>query len=510
VIIYYVLLICIRNSSHQGNQRKGVYGSLTLGGYDDKRFNASQQVSFSFESDIELILTVYIKSIELEWAGLAMREPTAFVQLLSPNMPISALIDSSRPFIYLPTKIVDTIVKDWGLQWLPMPTEGYYIVNDTQHDLLLHQKPLLRFRLGSGSNPITPSQDGSNETTVDITLPYEALWHVLDFPYARTPTRFIPIKATNNSQAYMLGRTFLQEAYLTVDYERSRFSVAPALFPDPDNTHFVTICPENDDSCFTPDVKLPVVKPGLPTLTVVGVTVGAGGLLVVLILSVLLFRRFKLRKRHKAQEAAMLAQKEKDLQSAFPLNTPSEKRFEAMELDSEAVHESGGMPAYPTQEMPTSDTTGRTEMPDESTLIPHGGVYKQEDGGVDGRPIIHVFYEMDASVTSTPNNTTTETSSGGDTQVATPDSIVSSLNPPSLASSKQMDDGYHGDISPIPQTPLEFYGGIASNVPAGKRDWTGRLPGMPRVVFTPATPKSPTPEEVERRRWLRGHSGRGK
>jgi hypothetical protein len=59
--------------------------------------------------------------------------------------------------------------------------------------------------------------------------------------------------------------------------------------------------------------------------------------------------------------------------------------------------------------------------------------------------------------------------------------------------------------SPIPETPLEFYGG-ASGGGAGRRgrdggglrgppddrDWVGRAPGLPEVTLTPATPASAT------------------
>jgi hypothetical protein len=422
---------------------------------------------------------------------------------LGDGNPIPALIDSTRPFIYLPTDIVHTIETKWGLQWVSGPHDGYYIVNDTQRIILDQRKPLLRFTLGQDSATTTQSGNGKTKT-VSITLPYAALLQELNYPYVLNPTKFIPIRATSNTGAYVLGRTFLQEAYLTVDYERSKFSVAQALFPT--ETHVVSICALNDTTCITPSTK-----PGPPIATIAGVAAGAGAFLIILMLALFfLFRRSKLRKHREAEEAAMLAQKEKDLQSSFYPNIHSEKEFETVELDSGVVHESGGTPTYPMQEMPTPDTAGSTEMPDESTLSSYGGVYKLEDGGTGGNPIIKVFYEMDATPTSTPNETPTGTMSSGDTLVNSPGSALAALAPPNLTHLRQMDGGHQDDMSPIPQTPLEYYGGAAGNGPAGQRGWIGRAPGMPRVMLTPATPGSPTPEEVERSRWLRGHSGRGK
>jgi hypothetical protein len=475
-----------------------------LGGYDDKRFNASQQISYPFDTDNELDLTVYIQSIHEGWAGPGVNDPASSMEPLSQRMTIAALIDSSRPFIYLPPDIVDKIAQDWSLQRVSVPNGEYYVVNETQHQTLLRQKPFLRFRLGQAPVSVTPSQNGNEKANIDITLTYEALSHVLDYPYAAKETQFIPIRATNNSRAYMLGRTFLQEAYLTVDHDRKKFSVAPALFPPPNSRNVVPICAQNASSCLTPSTK-----PGLPIATIAGIAAGSGAFLIIVVLALVFLRRSKLHKRREAEKAAILAQKETDLQSAFSPNTPSEKRFEITELDSGVVHESGGMPTYPTQEMPTPDTAS-TEMLDESTLTSYGEVYKHENDVVDGRPIIKVFYEMDATPTSTPNETPTGTLSSGDTLVTPPDRTLTPLIPPSRELLRQMNDGHGSDLSPIPQTPLEYYGGAASNGTAGQRGWIGRAPDMPRVVFTPATPGSPTPEEVERNRWLRGHSGRRK
>jgi hypothetical protein len=495
------------------------------------RFNSSQQAFFPFQTDIELDLTVNVDSIEWAWAGLTGNTLTSDVTELDRNFP--ALIDSSRPFLYLPQKVVTAIVRGWGLKPMNNLSDEYWTIDDKQHTVLLQQKPFLRFNLGQTSQP---SPTPSKRSTVSITLPYEAIVQPLDYPYAANTTRFIPIRSTDNTQAYMLGRTFLQEAYLTVDYERSKFAIAPALFPPPGKKNILPIC-VTAAKC----PKYTGEKTGLSTTTIAGIAGGLGGATTLLLLALFFLRKAKLRKRRReAEDAAIIAKKESDLQTPQSPNTLSEKRLEVIELDSGTIHESGGLPTYPMQEMPTPDTAGTSEMADESTLSSFGGYYQKGLEADSGRPIIKVFYEMDATPTSTPDNTPTGTMSSGDTLVNTPPG--GSLAPPSLAQLRTMDQGhqedfspipktpleYYGlpaipaaaasnrtaahqeDHSPIPQTPLEFYGGGPVSRTAGQREWTGQAPEMPRVVLIPATPGSPTPDEVERNRWLKGHSGRGR
>ena len=47
-----------------------------------------------------------------------------------------------------------------------------------------------------------------------------------------TSRRYFPLKRAANDSQYILGRAFLQEAYITVDYERGRFNVSQALWND--------------------------------------------------------------------------------------------------------------------------------------------------------------------------------------------------------------------------------------------------------------------------------------
>ena len=76
-----------------------------------------------------------------------------------------------------------------------------------------------------------------SSNAVDIKIPYAGFNLQLSFPYpglganlSSPATNYFPLRIAANSTQYTIGRTFLQEAYLTVDYERRNFSISQATF----------------------------------------------------------------------------------------------------------------------------------------------------------------------------------------------------------------------------------------------------------------------------------------
>ncbi|KAL9622007.1 MAG: hypothetical protein Q9160_003669 [Pyrenula sp. 1 TL-2023] len=188
----------------------GVFGSLVLGGYDRAAFRPNN-ISFDFGQDISRDLTVAIQKATLQ-------------DSLRPNFellpaPIYAFIDSTLPYLYLPQEACTNFEQTFGLQW--NSTSQLYFIDDQQHELLLARNPQVTFTL---------SQDLTSSTAVKIVLPYAAFDLTATYPLVSKPTRYFPLRRAANDTQYTLGRTFLQEAYLTVDYEHSNFSVSQALF----------------------------------------------------------------------------------------------------------------------------------------------------------------------------------------------------------------------------------------------------------------------------------------
>jgi hypothetical protein len=419
-----------------------------------------------------------------------------------PLNDIVVRIDSARPFIYLPASICQKIATDFALTYDNSSGQPYYLVNDKSYQMLQSSNRSLEFNI----NAI-----GNKSEHISIMLPYLALVQNLDYPYVANRTKYIPIRSATDAKQYVLGRTFLQEAYLSVDYERGKFSMYQAAFPPTGTTpHLVSIHSLNDTA--TASTQNPI-----PKAAIGGIAVGIAVLIALLIILLLLLRRIKERRRRKAAEAAA---KESDLQSP---NSPSDTvTVKAMELDSGIVHEAAEGTYIPPQEMGYPQTPAVGEMPDESTLTrTYGGFFKEVEAE-GGRPIIKVYYEMDATPPSSEQGTPTGTLSSGGTM----SSGTTLIGSPSFTA-QQADmlspipqtpaEFYErrpppgpGDLSPIPQTPLEFYGTNARPGRQGQRGWIGKAPGpeQPRVVLTPATPLSPDERDVERRRWLTGQSGR--
>jgi hypothetical protein len=161
----------------------------------------------------------------------------------------------------------------------------------------------------------------------------------------------------------MLGRTFFQKAYVTVDYERKIFAVGQALYPSADEKSIVRICVANDTSSECSATS--EVKTTLPVTAIAGAAAAVS--ILILLLTLLFFLRKSQRRRHHEAEHAVITEKESVLQSPLSRTIPSRKCFDVVELDSGVVYEADGFSPYLIQEL-GSPQTPRTELPDESTL----------------------------------------------------------------------------------------------------------------------------------------------
>ena len=82
---------------------------------------------------------------------------------------------------------------------------------------------------------------------VDIVMGYRSFDLTAEYPIVNNATRYFPLKQAQNDSQYTLGRTFLQDAYVIADYDRSNFSVSQAVFHNGSNTQqIVAIRRPND------------------------------------------------------------------------------------------------------------------------------------------------------------------------------------------------------------------------------------------------------------------------
>lgn len=208
----------------------GVLASLVLGGYDSARFEEND-VTFLFAPDNSRDLVVAIQSINTPSQIESSPNPTEML----PN-PIYAYIDSTVPHIWLPIEACQVFEYEFGLVY--DNTTELYLVNDTLHQALLDRDANVTFQFGQGFS-------GSS---VQITLPYAAFDLEVQPPYPKVvnKTRYFPLRRAMNETQYTLGRTFLQEAYISVDWESAEFNVSQVLWQETQKQDLVPIVPVSE------------------------------------------------------------------------------------------------------------------------------------------------------------------------------------------------------------------------------------------------------------------------
>jgi hypothetical protein len=189
-----------------------VFGSLTLGGFDQSRLFPSN-INFPFDRDNSrpLSLNVYsITATDTENGTSLLDEQTYFE------------LDFTVPHLWLPRKTCDLFESAFRLSY--DSDTDLYTVNESTHDYLLTTNPTITIGLGASADPVK---------RVNVVLPYSAMDLVASHPIYQSDksVRYFPIRRA--SEHFTLGRVLLQEAYLVVDYERQNFSLHKAFIPQP-------------------------------------------------------------------------------------------------------------------------------------------------------------------------------------------------------------------------------------------------------------------------------------
>lgn len=274
---------------------KQIPSSLTVGGYDHNRIiphNTSFELSPNQKPVVALngiTVTANPTPASKQSIGWSTNPLPLFGSFGSSDLSLYT-IDSSTPYLWLPETICEAFEGAFGLTYddeLQLYTFG---PNATQHDVLNNWNMTFKF--------IIADLPGSTKT-VTISLPYAAFDLQLSYPFpglnatsSSPPTNYFPIRKATNSTQYTIGRVFLQESYLTVDYERNNFSIYQASFDINalNNVKLVDISRPRNSSFTGPIVRGNKLGRG----ALVGVITGA----VVLSVALLAFCTFCLRQRH--------------------------------------------------------------------------------------------------------------------------------------------------------------------------------------------------------------------
>jgi hypothetical protein len=411
----------------------------------------------------------------------------AWGSLAIPTSSYVARIDSTRPYILLPRTTCDQLTSALGIAW-DAPS-GHYLIGKDANDRLKTQNVTLEFLLGSQSTP--QSQITANSTlTTKISIPYSALALNLSYPYLApgNTSLYLPIMPTDDTNQYILGRAFLQQAYLIANYERKAFTLNPinwtkiATKKVPD----VYSIPTNS-SKITPSYLLDgqISRGSARKLNTAALIAGIVVGVVLLIIAIFGFFCFRRRKAKKEQ----LAQEEREAQMKLDTNIRSATGSSDSDLaalasatsiqsEEEKLHEADGTPI----EIVELENKPILEMPDT------GGIMSvhYKDTELDAGPQEQIF-EMEG----TPVTAGVQVYEKGRlVQVVGP--ITKTPTPP-----QAQNDGLRVPIrndapaSPIPKTPAEYYGRKGPRKFGFSKDDLKRYQGMDSVIASSSSDDRP-------------------
>jgi hypothetical protein len=127
--------------------------------------------------------------------------------------------------MYLPRDICNEMQRILGLTW--DSASEHYLIEDYASFVLDAEEPTLEFALAPLSYTRPISHHDLQMLGTNISLPYKSWARELGFPQL-APGRnslYLPIRPTDDLNQYVLGRSFLQEAYLIANYERRKFTI---------------------------------------------------------------------------------------------------------------------------------------------------------------------------------------------------------------------------------------------------------------------------------------------
>lgn len=183
-----------------------------------------------------------------------------------------ANIDSTLAEFWLPEEVCAVFENTFNLTF--NTDTSLYLVSDSLHTQLLQTDPNITFTIGS---------EPTGGKTVDITLPYSAFDLTASPPYSgvKNQSLFFPLRRAANSSQYTLGKAFLQEAYLTVDWERQNFSVSQINWQASYDSVIIPISPANGTSGGSSPMSSSTNNSSmhLSTGAIIGVAVGVAVLL---------------------------------------------------------------------------------------------------------------------------------------------------------------------------------------------------------------------------------------
>lgn len=168
---------------------------------------------------------------------------------------------------------------------------------------------------------------------MDIVIPYLSFDLQATFPLINNSSWYFPLKRAANDSQNTLGRAFLQESYLIVDWERNNFSVSQCVFQDPNPQHLIAIPPvANTDT--------PVAPQGGSLSTGAIVAIAVAVVFVTLALLAVALAILFVKRRNKKRRDSEIPKAAEEEQPQAPAPLPETEEYRKPELDGEPARAS--------------------------------------------------------------------------------------------------------------------------------------------------------------------------
>jgi hypothetical protein len=286
-------------------------GSLIIGGYDQGLYQ-DPGVEIQVSANQTRSLVAHVRSI----VASNTLNGTLSAAFDLPSLPMA--IDSGVSQLWLPPPVCANLAGALGLAY--DNSTGLYLVSDTARKRLLELSPEFTF---------TVAANESSHETSNIVLPYAAFDLEVSQPFYNTSRRYFPIRQAPTDDLYVLGRTFLQEAYLIVDWERGNFTVSPYKHQST-GQGVIAIPPVGDDGEHHTDG----LRPGV----IAGVVVGALSGIIALAIAAYFLRRRRKVLRKMADRDGTLSPFPED-KKEFDVSELSDTGTRVAEASSAPIHE---------------------------------------------------------------------------------------------------------------------------------------------------------------------------
>ncbi|KAM0254530.1 hypothetical protein ACHAQJ_006690 [Trichoderma viride] len=299
--------------------------SITLGGYDIARY-VPHDIDFTLtpQDNMPRALVRGIEAFTNNSTTKPKKWDSQITKLSSWDNSFTALIDSTTPYLWLPNAVCDQFANAFNLTY-NNTFDLYTLTNEQYNNYGSSDSFTFTFSFSSFDNHDNFGSPLNVPGLVNITVPMQAFVGLLQYPfmhgaikYGDPAVPYFALRKSQNDSAIIIGRSFLQEAYLITKYDEAVFSVYQAKFPQQPiaDANLMPIKQPNNSPYPSPPTQ---ASTKLNTAQMVGIAVGAIALCSICFVSVCYLCR-----RRKSQEKGNEAttKETKDSASTLVPDTP--------------------------------------------------------------------------------------------------------------------------------------------------------------------------------------------